>query len=159
MNPFSLFLSLVLVIVLLRVLSPSATHRVQPMSTTAQFRLESYPAADGTPLDADALLWAIAQVESGGNHLARGNAGERGAWQFTEATWRETMPGVAWTEAHDPIVADTAAHRHLARLLDKLRRKGQPRTPATLYRLWNPGSPTADGLRVDNLYRERLAHP
>lgn len=47
------------------------------------------------PLHGADLLSAVAMVESGGNHLAIGRAGERGQFQMTRTAWNEVNRRIA----------------------------------------------------------------
>jgi len=102
------------------------------------------------------LLWAMSQVETGGNPHARGAAHERTAWQVTPAV-RALYPA-DWTD-------EQVAVAHLRKLERALRSHGVEPTARNLALAWNAGLTAtverrasvrkrdhAD--RVDNLFKE-----
>lgn len=104
------------------------------------------------------FLWALAQVESGGNPHAVGAAGERTQWQITPAV--RAMYPADWSD-RDVAVA------HVRRLEAQLRSRGVAPTARNLAIAWNAG-PGAFGRRrvppaakdhaqrVANLFHERV---
>ena len=93
----------------------------------------------------DRLLDAIAQVESGGDAHAVGKLGERGAWQFTRATWydackRGGLGPITFLRAHHSITARLVASAHLHYLQEELRcALGRAPQPREVYCAWNLG--------------------
>lgn len=71
-----------------------------------------------------------------------GALGERGDYQFREATWRQHMPGVSFDLARDPRVARICAMRHLAWLQRELPKAGIDPNPFNLALCWNAGLDT-----------------
>lgn len=109
--------------------------------------LTLFCAASGraAPLDEARLLWAIAQVETGGIDR-HGAAGERSIYQLTPAVWRQYQ--------------GTSRQRALAHLRWLASRVDNP-TPYRVALVWNgglgalrrPAASTRDyAQRVENLY-------
>lgn len=108
-------------------------------------------------LNKEAFLHAIRQVESGDNNMAIGHKGERGAYQFSKATWQmHTKEG--HRAAHDPNWALMIAFSHLDWLIKRV-----GTDPVKLAIAWNGGvgavkRPTKKqkdyAQRVKNLYEE-----
>lgn len=69
--------------------------------------------AHARPLDLDAMLWAIRQVETGDNPRALGRLGERSAYQFRALTWRNYVRAPFRLATTNPHAADLVAARHL----------------------------------------------
>lgn len=104
------------------------------------------------PIDRNAMLRAIAEVETGNESRAVGTKGERSAWQFTETTW-ERLTGVPFEWATtQPGWARMVAHRNLERIIRSLSRKTDKPTPKAIARAWNPRAPKDYAERVANLY-------
>ena len=92
---------------------------------------------------------AVAHAETGNNHRAVGAKGERGAWQFREATWEEISRRrrAVFTEfwsfrygAHQPVHARIYASQWLSLLARELHcRMGRPPTCADIYAAYNMG--------------------
>lgn len=61
------------------------------------------------------FLWAISQVETGGNDGAVGPCGSRGRYQISLPTWQRFAPG-GWTheQAHIPARSEVVALRNVA---------------------------------------------
>ena len=76
-------------------------------------------------VDEARLLWAIGQVESGGNSAALGRSGERGATQMLPAMRRACRTPISL----------------LRRLEAELQRAGMPVNPYTLALIWHLGYP------------------
>jgi soluble lytic murein transglycosylase-like protein len=70
-------------------------------------------------INKEAFLYAIRQVESGDNHAAIGNGGERGAYQFTASTWRMHSKQ-SHRNAHSETSATIVAFNHLEYLIKKV---------------------------------------
>ena len=89
-----------------------------------------------------ALLLAISLVESGGNDLASGKAGEVSRYQITPLVWKAYAQ-----RGESPICASDAAKvatRFIeAEILPALRRAGKPITPANIAACWNYGPKAA----------------
>lgn len=65
--------------------------------------------------DDRAFLWAISQVESGGNDNAVGPCGARGRYQISQTTWHRFAPkGWAHERAHNPASSEVVALRNTA---------------------------------------------
>lgn len=104
------------------------------------------------------FLWAMSQVETGGNPHAVGAAKERTQWQITPAV-RAQYPA-EWSDRQ-------VAEAHVRHLEAHLRRHGLQPTARNLALAWNAG-PTATvrrrasasakdhAERVANLFHERL---
>lgn len=70
--------------------------------------------------DDTSFLWAISQVETGGEKhpdLAVSTTGCRGRYQLSSAVWFQYAP-IGWphTDAHDPVKSELIARKHLAYL-------------------------------------------
>lgn len=92
------------------------------------------------PIDYGALLYAIGCVESGNKDDAIGKDGERGRFQFTEATWTSLTP-LPFSEAHNLPAARVVALKHLTDMERRIRRAGLTRG-ALIFELavaWNAG--------------------
>jgi hypothetical protein len=74
-------------------------------------------------IDADRLLWALSQVESGDNDLAVGAAGEVSRYQIKPLTWA-SMTDLDISEAVDPAKARMVALAYLRALGHDLMRDG-----------------------------------
>ncbi len=96
----------------------------------------------------DRMLYAIAQVETGNNPDAIGQAGERTEWQFMEVTWH------MHTSARfgDPQFKRIVAENHCRFIIAVLRQNHIVPTPHSIARKWNPGAPASYSRRVANLY-------
>lgn len=118
-------------------------------------------------IDQEALLWAIAAVESGGDPKAVCSDGTcLGLYQFTESTW-ELCSDVPFQAATIREYADSAARVYLAQLIERLTSSGHPADVHNLAVSWNAGPgavikgnatrATVDyALRVGNLYDRKL---
>ena len=104
------------------------------------------------------FLWAMAQVETGGNPGAKGAAGERGAHQVTPMVRAEYPAG--WTDAE-------VAEAHTRKLERALRRHGIEPTAMNIAMAWNAGLTATlqrrvparkrdHAQRVDNLFKEAI---
>lgn len=110
------------------------------VTTTAATTRPADKAPAGVPaLHVDRFLWAIAQVESGGNPRAVGSLGERSRYQFTAATWRQHTPQSFERAGTDGALADAVARRHLAWLRAQLSLMGEVETPQLLAAAWRYG--------------------
>lgn len=105
------------------------------------------------------LLWAMSQVESGGDAGAEGAADERGAHQVTPAV-RAEYPA-DWTDAQ-------VAEAHARKLEAALRRHGIEPTALNIAMAWNAGLTATlqrrvparkrdHAQRVDNLFKEAIS--
>lgn len=112
--------------------------------------------------DLPALLWAIAEVESGNNPAAIGKNGERTRYQIKWSTWNRYtglgMVGCSEEAAQDVVV------QYLLEIAQNLVRHGRPINPCTLYVAYRTGQyrptlargVTDSGIRVENLYEDRM---
>jgi hypothetical protein len=101
----------------------------------------------------DRFLDALAMIESGVDHTARGKAGERGAWQIKSDAWRYTtelrrrrnLEVYPFSSAASSTIgreyARTLLEDHRARFINV---HGRPPTASELYAIWNLGF---DGFR------------
>lgn len=86
--------------------------------------------------DDDALLWAISQVESGGDDAAVGPCGARGRYQISGAVWFQHAPaGWDHKDAHDPRKAEIVARKHIA----WIRKHANSTCPQYIAGCWNKG--------------------
>jgi soluble lytic murein transglycosylase-like protein len=86
-------------------------------------------AAQSDFLDLTPLVYAIADVESGGDPNAVGEAGERGLMQIMPETWHDTTQRafgetVDFSRAFEPMLNREIGRAHLAHLAEQLRRRG-----------------------------------
>jgi hypothetical protein len=86
----------------------------------------------------DAFLRAIAEVETGNNPRKVGRLGERGQYQFRQATWGQHTKH-PFRDAHNPAVAHAVASRHYDWILQQLERSGKRATPYMVAAAWNSG--------------------
>jgi hypothetical protein len=91
---------------------------------------------------------AIAAIESGGDHSAVGEAGERGAWQMSRAAWTQVNRARArrgasthpFAEAHSPAIAKVYVAEYLGWLTGRFEAsQGRLPTAGETYALWNLG--------------------
>lgn len=110
-------------------------------------------------IEADAMLHAIAMVETRGHNAAVGRDGERSAWQLTEATWRRYTPLRFEVASRNPVLAYRIAREHLEAIIAQLARKNgrAPITARAIAERWNPRAPADYAERVENLYFDELA--
>jgi len=83
------------------------------------------------------VLSAIRIVETGDNRRSVGRAGERGAYQFRAATWRQHSRQ-PFHLAHTRY-ADVVARRHYTWLVRNLERAGRPADAYHIALAWNAG--------------------
>lgn len=96
-------------------------------------------AQEGLPsIDADRLLDAIAQVESGNNPNAVGRKGEVTAYQLLPCNWH-AMTGRPLSDASNPKIAHEIALAWLRTLALDLRLDNLPVTPENLAWSWKSG--------------------
>jgi hypothetical protein len=116
-------------------------------------------------IDADAMLDAIAQVESGNNpHAVNPVTGERGRCQFTEATWRlYTNADFATWAASGASFVRRIERQHLREVCAGLRGLGHRLTPELVAAAWLHWVELAAAhahddrsIRAGNLYRDAL---
>lgn len=94
------------------------------------------------------FLDALAMIESGVDHTARGRAGERGAWQMKSEAWRYTtelrrrrqLEVHPFSSAANSMIgreyARTLLEDHRIRFINAYHR---PPTASELYAIWNLG--------------------
>jgi hypothetical protein len=112
-------------------------------------------AAPGYALDIDRMLYAIAQVESGGNHAAIGKAGERSQYQMTAATWRRYTRAPFKHATKNPVLARMVARAHVQYLMKRVgARGGMAYDPMQIALGWNPGD-LGYSARVANIYSDK----
>jgi hypothetical protein len=119
--------------------------------------------SESADVDFDAMLDAIAQVESGNNPRAVGQHGERSAYQMMESTWKShtDLPFLLATQR--PDMARMVARRHLEWLCAALRRMHTQLEPELIAGGWQAGPGCAyrfahsdHARRVAALYREAV---
>ncbi|MCM2304073.1 MAG: lytic transglycosylase domain-containing protein [Elusimicrobia bacterium] len=116
-------------------------------------------------VDIEALLRALAAVESGSDPRAIGRAGERSQWQIRPATWRQYTRAPFAAATTNEVLAQLVARTHLRTLLAVAERRHGAAwrhfTPhgraAEVARRWNPRAPAAYAKRVANLYEIEAA--
>lgn len=128
------------------------------------------PVVGRDELDAEAMLEAIAQAESGNNAHAVGPRGERGRCQFLPGTWRRYTNAefLAWAPV-DCAFTRGIERRHLVTVCQALRAQGCALEPALVAAAWRFGEHAAaahvradSARRTANLYwdlRARRAGP
>lgn len=123
-------------------------------------RAPAGPVVDG--IEIDAMLAALAEVESGNNPRAVGRLGERSAWQLMPRSWamHTRVPHRAATE--QPALARMIARRHLEWTLGVLRSRHTEISPELVGAAWRWGPGAAhkhvwadSAQRVAALYDER----
>lgn len=114
--------------------------------------------------EAETLLWAIRQRESGDDPRAIGRRGERSAYQFLATTWREHTRQPFLLATTQPALAHAVAHARLSRIQHALHLRGLEPAPEFIAAAWNFGPAFAlsaarsDYARaVAALYHDRLA--
>lgn len=101
----------------------------------------------------EAFLRAIAEVETGGNARKVGRLGERGLFQFRQATWRQHTTQ-SFRDAHTPAVAYDIASRHYDWILHELERNGKRATPFMVAAAWNSGVNRVVSGRIPSVSRD-----
>jgi hypothetical protein len=94
-------------------------------------------------VDSAALLAALAEIESGNRSSAIGRYGERSAFQFTLATWRQHTRTDFERATSDPAYALAVARERLLYLRRVLLQRNLLITPATLAAAWHYGPDSA----------------
>lgn len=85
----------------------------------------------------DSLLWAISQVESGGNDRARGKAGEVSRYQIMPGVWRSHSASRSYT---NPTISSSVARKQLAQLeTGYVKARGRFPSDADLAVMWQSG--------------------
>lgn len=100
--------------------------------------IDQAPIHAEAPLNMDRFLAAIAAVESGGDSRAIGHAGERSAYQITEAVWREET-SLPFSRAFNDADAFAVARKHAYTLIWALRGRGITPDVRRLAIAWNGG--------------------
>lgn len=125
--------------------------------------------ARGATID-DAFLDALAMVESGNHTMARGKAGERGAFQMKRIAWKHVNELTGWkhpfSSATNPAIAREYARRYLVHLqhLSPASRETAPLvaawmlSPRAIHRRAFPLSVRSAAERIDNLTRSAAAN-
>jgi hypothetical protein len=113
-------------------------------------------------IDSEAILWAIRQVETGGNPAAVGKRGERSAYHFIPTTWSMPTSAPFLFATLDPVLANRVALDHLALILRCLKARGLAPTAAHIAAAWRywttfPLSAASSdyALRIEALYQDR----
>jgi hypothetical protein len=144
-------------------------HAAEARAKASAARSDALPHREFHPpalavIDEAALLWAIAEVESGNKHSAVGNLGELGRCQFMPKTWARLMPGVPHRLAGNAETAAIAEHKYYADIIGTLNKRGMPVTVENIADCWHRGEwhneakQTSDYARaVANLYDDRMA--
>ena len=101
----------------------------------------------------EAFLRAIAEVETGGNARQVGRLGERGLFQFRQATWRQHT-AKSFRDAHTPAIAYEIASRHYDWILHELERNGKRATPFMVAAAWNSGVSRVLSGRIPSVSRD-----
>jgi pyruvate/2-oxoglutarate dehydrogenase complex dihydrolipoamide acyltransferase (E2) component len=114
-------------------------------------------------IDEAALLWAIAERESGNNHAAIGNLGELGRCQFMPKTWAKLMPGVPHRLAANAETAAIAEHKYYSEIITTLNKRGMAVTVPNIADSWHRGEWHNEAKQVSkyaqavaNLYEDRV---
>lgn len=94
--------------------------------------------AEAAPMDREAFLKAVAEVETGGNTRAVGRLGERGLYQFNRPTWKRYTKR-SFLDAHDPVIAHDIAVQHFIWLHARLTANGREPTDYQMAVAWNGG--------------------
>ena len=134
------------------------------MNTPHAYNYVSEPHARPlTGIHITSLLHAISSCESNLNPLAiNPRSGTRGLYQFRETTWF-SFGTRNFLDAHNPILARTAAINYLTFLARLLLDHGHPVTVLNLATLWNHGTLSRGipeySYRVLNLYTDSLRNP
>jgi hypothetical protein len=106
----------------------AATGLARPASAAERFRKKK-------PVDRDAFLHAIRDVETGDDPGAEGPGGELSAYQFTAATWRRYTSADFSCARSLPGLAERVARVHFAVLVKSLGLAGKdPRALAAAWR-------------------------
>jgi hypothetical protein len=90
-----------------------------------------------------------------------GPCGELGRPQLTEGVWNDRMAPRPFSQARDPVLARECAVRHVRWIIEQIRRRGLPVTPARVATVWHfgishAGRRTQWGLEVAALYNDLL---
>lgn len=123
-------------------------------------RLLSEPFKVPTEVNTEALLKAIAEVETGTTNFSRacpriGRNGERSAWQIKKVVWDKLTSAKFQTASTDAAHAKRVAHAHLENLKYRVLNIGKKPDPYTLAMMWNSGKNKKEyAARVLNLYQE-----
>lgn len=96
-------------------------------------------ASEAEPVDEDALLDAIAEVESGNNSRAIGAHGERSAYQITPQSWAMHTRARFELATREPSRARQVARMHLAWTVETLRRTHAEPSIALIAAAWRYG--------------------
>jgi len=124
---------------------PSVTFKVLPVTPVKEKSVEMKPVAAAKPAPKDkafpdaAFLRAIKERETGNKwNGPAGKAGELGAYQFKESTWKE-LSSLPHKEARNPKAADAVAVKFLEKIKAEYKKNGIPVTPYTCALAWNGG--------------------
>lgn len=109
--------------------------------------------ARAAPIDREAFLKAVAEVETGGNTKAVGRYGERGLYQFHRSTWRR-YTNRSFYDAHDPEIAHDVAVQHFVWLYNRLSARGVQPTAYQMAVAWNGGLSRAISGRAPKATRD-----
>ncbi len=153
MNPPYFTFAAILLFIVALVFTFMPSH--EPRKPTRVVSSSANIAAAGEVLNVDAFLWAIRQVESGDNPQAIGPRGERSAYQFMEATWREcsTVPFRAAGVSQERDEA--AAVNYLLVIEATLIRRNLVITVRNLACAWHYGQ-HFDPAKVSGAYADRV---
>jgi hypothetical protein len=125
-----------------------ATRLAVPVLSLFLLGVSCFAGAPDDRLVSERYLDALAMIESGSDHLARGRAGERSAWQIRPQAWHYTseLRQRAGLDVHpfSAVTRSDIARAYARTLLEDhsrrfLREHGRPPTPGELYGLWNLG--------------------
>jgi hypothetical protein len=120
-----------------------------------------------TPASDDALLAAIAEVETNNDRRKVGTHGERTQLQIAPATWVRCSRLPHSAAASHPQETDRVARAYLASIRSRLKSRGLPETPFFIAAAWNvgpgwkvlPSSTVSYAERVANLVKAAQATP
>ncbi len=110
------------------------------------------------PVSDDALLAAIADVETGNNAAKRGRYGERTQLQILPTTWRQFSRLPHSASANNPEETDRVARAYLSVIRARLRARGLPETPFFIAAGWNAGPGWKKLTNGTVTYAERVAN-
>ena len=79
------------------------------------------------------LMHAMAVIESGKNPNVANKFGYKGLYQFGAAAWKESLPGVPFSQWNDPMLNSHAAANYMTQNAQGLAKSGLPVSPFTLY--------------------------
>lgn len=126
------------------------------LSVSVGFAAVEFPLPQAKPVSDEAMLAAIAEVETGNNPARLGSRGERTRLQILPATWRQfsQLPHSAANRAE----TDRVARAYLSHIRTRLKARGLPETPFFIAAGWNAGPGWKRLSRGTISYAERVAN-